>query len=177
MRIGFGILLVLTLSGPALASGDAAPFVAGDEVAAQEIVHTLPDATRVRDTTPSSRIPGPEAEADLPVLHPGGDPLFHLDDDAADLFSQRRSFTPRRGRHGCGNLRDARCIAVAGPRLGGAPRHDFEKRPACSVRANGTPSHAEGVARARVFEQQAPLLLAIPIDGVKTRPIERASTC
>ena len=101
----------------------------------------------------------------------------HLDDDAADLFSLRRSFTPRNVLEACVDPRDARCIGVAGPWIGSERGHALAKRPACSVREDGTPSHVEGVARARVFERQAPFLLAIPIDGVKTWPIERASTC
>ena len=177
MRIAFGIFLALTLSGPALASGDGPAFVAGDEATAQEIVHTLEEASPAREASPASPSVAREAGAELPVLHPGGDPLFHLDDDAVDVFSLRRSFTPRNVLEACAEPGDARCIGVAGPRIGSASRQDLAKRPACSVREDGTPSHAEAVARARVFERQAPFLLAIPIDGVKTRPIERASTC
>ncbi|MCR9098099.1 MAG: hypothetical protein NXI30_28090 [bacterium] len=177
MRIGLGILLALTLSGPAFASGDASPVAEGDDASAQAIIHTFEEASPAREASPASPSVAREAGAELPVLHPGGDPLFHLDDDAVDVFSLRRSFTPRNVLEACLESRDARCIGVAGPRLGGEIGHGLVQRPACRVRSDGTPSHAEAVARARVFERQAPFLLAIPIDGVKTRPIERASTC
>lgn len=177
MRIGFGIFLALTLSGPALASGEAHSLVADDEAVALEIVHTVDDAAAARAVSPSPSPATLEAGAALPVLHPGGDPLFHLDEDLADAFSVRRSFTPRNVLEACVDPRDARCIGVAGPRPGNEVGDGLAKRPACRVREDGTPLHAEAVARSRVFERQAPLLLAIPIDGVKTRPIERASTC
>lgn len=177
MRIGFGIFLALTLSGPAFASDDARPVVAGDEAVAQEIVHTLDDPAAARSASPSSPRVTREAGAELPVLHPGGDPLFHLDDDLTDVFSLRRSFTRRNILEVCVDPSDVRCIGVAGPRIGSEAGHGLANRPECSVRKDGTPTHVEPVARARVFERQAPLLFAIPIDGVKTRPIERASTC
>jgi len=172
MRIGFGIILALTLSGPALASGDALPVAAGDEAVVKEVVHSPEHAAAAR---PSSLTGIPDAE--LPVLFPGGDPLFHLDEDFAGGSPQRLSFTPRSSRHACGDPGDTRCVAVAGPRLGIKIRHDLAKRPACRVRKDGAPAHATAVARDRVLERSAPLLFVIPIDGVKIRPIERASTC